>query len=56
MGVEQLARLGAVFRVDVARALGPAAGSEALAVRRRRGAVAPVPRERMFELGVDQFG
>jgi hypothetical protein len=39
VGVEQLAGFGAVLGVDVARALGPAARAEALAVRRRRCAI-----------------
>lgn len=56
VGIKQLARLGAVFWVDVTRALRSAAGAEALAVRRRCGAIAPVLGERMLKLGVDEIG
>lgn len=56
MRVEQPPRLRAVLRVDVAGALGLAAHFEALTVRGRRGAIAPVLRERVAELGIDKIG
>jgi len=56
VGIEEAAGFGAVFRIDVAGALGLAARLEALAVRRGCGAVASVFGERLPELRVDQLG
>lgn len=47
MGVDHLPRFGAVLRIDVAGAFGPASGAEALTIRRRGVAVAPVRGERV---------
>jgi hypothetical protein len=49
MGVDHLPRFGAVLLIDVAGVFGPAAGAEALAIRRRGAAVAPVRGGRIFE-------
>ena len=56
MGIEELARFGAVLRIDVAGALGLAAGFESLAVGRRSRAVAPVLSKGLAELSVDELG
>ena len=50
------ARFLAVLPVHLAGELAPTTGLEVLAVRRRRGAIAPVGGERLAKLGIDQLG
>jgi hypothetical protein len=56
VGVKLHARFLAVFQVHLTGTVPTAAGLEVLAVRRRRGAIAPVGGERLAKLGIDQFG
>lgn len=56
MGVKQLPRFCALSWVDVTGTLGPATSAEALAIRQRSSAVAPVLGERMLVLGIDEIG
>ena len=55
VGVEEFAWFGAILGVDVAGALSFASSPEALSIRGRCGSVAPVLRERLPGLGVDEF-
>ena len=56
VGVKQPARLGPVLGVEVPGALGPSPGPEPLPIRRRGRTIAPVGREGVAQLRVDQFG
>ena len=55
VGIEQLARFGAVLGIDVAGAFGLASSPEALSIRGRGGSVAPVLREGLPGLSVYKF-
>lgn len=56
MGIEELARFGSVLGINVAGAFGFASSFEALPVRGRCSPVAPVLREGLPELSVDELG
>jgi hypothetical protein len=56
MRIEKNSWLTAVARIDLSRGFTAATSTEALSVGRGGGAFAPIRREGLLELGVDQLG